>query len=368
LSANAFSNECRSYLQDGDDAPSPSLLAPRGLRLIQVQPTLNCNLRCRHCYSESGPGKTKALAIELLQAFLREARSLGYGYVGLSGGEPLLWAGWAPFLQDACELGFSTAVVTNGTLLTPARARDLKKWAGVVAVSVDGPPAEHAAMRGSASAFVRMVKGLAVLRAEGVRFVLVFTLTRTNADRLSWLYEFADEVGAFAVEIHPLCNFGAAAVNLPGDIPDSLEFRTAAWLLALLSVQRGTGGPGVVMDVFRRHSVEASAWPLLAGRERTPAAVTFSDLVPSLIVEPDGCVTPLIYGFPRRWAVSVLGQQPLAEAAAAWQTRCVEPVAEIVQATLARLAGGGEDYIDLFGQILTTAHRAVGGLAHAPAV
>ena len=345
-------------MQGGDAEASPSLLAPGGLRLIQVQPTLNCNLRCLHCYSESGPGKTRALPVMLLHEFLREARALGYGYVGLSGGEPLLWAGCVPFLQGAHELGFSTAVVTNGTLLNPARARELKKWAGVVAVSVDGPPAEHDAMRASASAFSRLLKGLAVLRAEGVRFVLVFTLTRTNADRLAWVYEFAEEVGAFGVEIHPLCNFGAAVVNLPGHIPDSLEFRAAAWLLALLSAQRGDGGPAIVMDVFRREAVEASAWPLLPGRERSPAATRFSDLVPSLIVEPDGCVTPFVYGFPRDWAVGVLGRQPLADAAATWQARCAESAATVVRETLASLANEDEDYIDLFGQMLATAQRS----------
>ncbi len=344
-------------MQDGVDASSPFLLARGGLRLIQVQPTLNCNLRCRHCYSESGPGKTDALPVALLHAFLREARALGYGYVGLSGGEPLVWADWAPFLQGAREMGFSTAVVTNGTLLTPARVRELKKWTGVVAVSVDGPPAEHAAMRSSASAFPRMVEGLAVLRAEGVRFVLVFTLTRTNANRLSWLYEFAEEVGASAIEVHPLCNFGAAAANLSDAIPDSIEFRTAAWLLALLAAHRGSGGPGVVMDVFRRHGVEESAWPLLPDRDRSTAVASFSDLVPSLIVEPDGCVSPFIYGFPRRWAVSGLGQRPLTEDAATWRMRSAEEVAEIVRHTLASLAKEGEDYVDLFGRMLTTAHR-----------
>ena len=73
--------------------------------MIQVQPTLNCNLRCRHCYSESGPGKVGALSGDLLGAFLGEARELGYGYVGVSGGEPLVWTDLDRFLGMARELG-----------------------------------------------------------------------------------------------------------------------------------------------------------------------------------------------------------------------------------------------------------------------
>ena len=337
-------------------ASSPSLLATGGLRLIQVQPTLACNLRCRHCYSESGPERSGALPLAVLAPFLREARELGYGYVGVSGGEPLVWRELEPFLDEAKALGFSTAVVTNGTLLTPARARELRHRAGVIAVSVDGPPEEHAAMRGSETAFPRMKQGLAVLRDEGVPFVLVFTLSRANADRLSWVYEFADEVGASAVEVHPLCHFGAAAIHLSDVIPDSREFQVAGWLLALLSLQRGEGGPGVVMDVFRRAVVEASPWPMLAGRDRSPAVVRFCDFVPSLIVEPDGAVVPFIYGFPRRWAIGRLGERKLSEATERWRAGCLASVAEVVQATLARLGDAEEDYIDLFGQLLSTAH------------
>lgn len=357
LSASLSIEACRLEAREEAKASSPSLLAKGGLRLIQVQPTLNCNLRCRHCYSESGPGKVGALSGERLGAFLGEARGLGYGYVGVSGGEPLVWADLDRFLGMARELGYSTAVVTNGTLLTPARAQALKQRAGVVAVSVDGPPEEHAAMRGSDTAFPRMVQGLSVLRSEGVPFVLVFTLSRTNADRLSWVYAFAEEVGARAVEVHPLCNFGAAAVNLADAIPDSQEFRVAGWLLALLSAERAEKAPGVVIDVYRRAIVEASAWPLLPGRNRAGDAVGFADLVPSLIVEPDGAVVPFIYGFPREWAVGRVGDGPLVEAAERWRAGCVERVAALVAATLERLGAAEEDYIDLFGQLLATAHQ-----------
>lgn len=349
--------EGRSGCGEGAKSSSPSLLAKGGLRLIQVQPTLSCNLRCRHCYSESGPERRGALSADVLVPFLEEARALGYGYVGVSGGEPLVWPDLERFLGAARGLGYSTAVVTNGTLITPERARELKRTAGVVAVSVDGPPEEHAAMRGSETAFPRMVQGLSVLRSEGVPFVLVFTLSRTNADRLSWVYEFAGEVGARAVEVHPLCDFGAASVNLPHAIPDSQEFRVAGWLLAMHSVEQGNRGPGVVMDVYRRAMVEASAWPLLPGRDRTAGAVAFADLVPSLIVEPDGGIAPFIYGFPRRWAVGRIGVGTLAASAERWRGECVEPVGEVVRETLARLEAGQEDYIDLFGQLLATAHQ-----------
>jgi len=344
-----------SELMSGDgarDGAAPFLLAPGGLRLIEVQPTRRCNLRCLHCYSESGPERSGALAIEKLEGFLQEARALGYGYVGVSGGEPLLWDDLERFLRAARSLGYSTSVVTNGTLLTPDRAAGLRGIARAVAVSVDGPPEEHAVMRGSPSAFPLMRRGLSILREAGIRFTLVFTLTRHNADRLRWLYEFADEVGAAAVEIHPLAGYGAAAANLRDAIPGSLEFQVAAWLLALLAERRSPGGPGVILDAARRAVVERSGWPLLDGAF---ASARFCDLVPSLVVEPDGCVVPFIYGFPRHMSVTFVGRGPLADAVEEWRQRCGPAVVASVRSTVDRLAASGADYIDLFAEVLATA-------------
>ena len=72
------------------DLMSPFLLAPGGTRIIQIQPTLRCKLRCVHCYSESGPDRTEELSLESLKNFLADAGSLGYRYVGVSGGRATL--------------------------------------------------------------------------------------------------------------------------------------------------------------------------------------------------------------------------------------------------------------------------------------
>jgi pyruvate-formate lyase-activating enzyme len=335
---------------------SPFLLAPGGRRLIQIQPTLRCNLRCAHCYSESGPDRRGEISFQRFTGFLEEAATLGYDYVGVSGGEPLLWKGLDEFLDFARDTGFSTSVTTNATLLRPKRAARLAGRVGLVAVSVDGPPDEHNAIRGSSTAFSSMRRGVAALRDAGISFTFAFTLTRFNADRLTWLYEFADEEGALGVSVHPLCDFGAASENLPDAVPDGREFQAAAWLLALLRQRRGPGGPGVTIDVMRRVVVEQSCWPVL-DEDRGLLEAPFAELVPALVVEPDGCIVPFIYGFPRTWAVGFIDRGSLPAAAEAWRVKCATSVAELVRSTLARLADERSDYIDLFGEVLRSAGR-----------
>lgn len=346
------------------DFSSPFLLATAGTRLIQIQPTLKCNLRCAHCYSESDPEQRGELSLGSLTGFFESAADLGYSYVGVSGGEPFLWSHLDEFLDFAKLLGFSTSISTNAMLITPRRASVLRGRADLVAVSVDGPPADHAAIRGSERAFPAMKRGLAALREAGVRFSLSFTLTRYNADRLPWLFRFAAAEGASGINVHPLCNFGAASVNLADSIPDSREFQAASWLLALLVNENPSSEPAVTLDVMRRSAIEQSCWPLLSNNESEPHEALFSDLVPSLVVEPDGCIVPFIYGFPRTWALGNLEHDSLGAAADVWRTACAGPVAHLIRSTLNRLAHERAEYVDLFGELLTSAHQTARKMGH----
>jgi MoaA/NifB/PqqE/SkfB family radical SAM enzyme len=338
------------------DLASPFLLTPGGTRLIEIHPTRRCNLRCQHCYSQSGPDRRDDLPYEPLKTFLAQARELGYNYAGVSGGEPLLWKDLDRFLELAATLRFATSITTNGTLLDRSRAAGLRGRVGLVAVSVDGPPEDHARMRGSDSVFASMRAGVSALAQERVPFALAFTLTRYNAHQLTWLIGFAREVGALAVHVHPLCDFGAASEHLADAVPDSLEFRAAGWLLALLVQEDAAHGPAVTMDAIRRRVVQDSCWPMVAGSADDIASAPFADLVPSLVIDTAGSIVPFIYGFPTEWSIGRIGAEPLASAAAAWRTRCALRIAAMIRLTLDRLASAGEDYIDLFGELLATAH------------
>jgi hypothetical protein len=107
--------------------------------------------------------------------------------------------------------------------------------------------------------------------------------------------------------------------------------------------------------VIRRERIEQSGWPMINAGQSGLDAAPFADLVPSLIVEPDGCVVPFIYGFPRQWAVGFFEQQSLASAVDAWRSHCAKPVADMVSTTLKRLDEAGADFVDLFAEVLATA-------------
>lgn len=336
------------------DLAAPFLFAPGGIRLIEIHPTRRCNLRCQHCYSESGPDEGDDLSLEDLNGFLREAARIGYNYVGISGGEPLLWGDLISFLRFAKQTGFSTAITTNGTLLTHDSALQLRDVADIVSVSVDGPPEVHGVIRNSPTAFGFMERGLKRLRKAGVSFTLTFTLTRYNAGHLSWLYNFADQMGAAGLHIHPLCGFGAAKTNLADAIPDSLEFKMSSYLLALLISQHSHEGPVVTMDAMKLSKIMNSPWALIRNGDLQIDREKFVDLVPSLVVESDGYIVPFIYGFPRCWSLGSIGKKHFTSVVKSWKSKYAMHLSKMIRKTLERLSVVNVEYVDLFGELMIT--------------
>ncbi len=81
----------------------------------------------------------------------------------------------------------------------------------------------------------------------------------------------------------------------------------------------------------------------------------FSELVPALVVEPDGCIIPFNYGFPREWSIGFIDREPLSAAIDKWRATYSECISDFLQSTLDRLAVMDAKYCDLFGEMLVTA-------------
>jgi MoaA/NifB/PqqE/SkfB family radical SAM enzyme len=269
--------------------------------VLQIHPSLRCNLSCLHCYSSSSPDGLEGLDPGLLQRLVEEASDLEYSVLGVSGGEPLLYPGLPDVLRHARQRGMTTTVTTNGVLLTESRLRELQGLVDVLAISLDGIPASHARMRGDDQAFARMAARLPALAASGVTFGFVFTLTQANVHELEWVVDFATGAGASLVQVHPLEAEGNARQGLTSLAPDGQELAFA--LLESLRLQSTTSA-FLQLDV-------TSAADLLHHPERFLCLESVPDqplgrwLTP-LVLEADGTLVPITYGFPRAYALGNL--------------------------------------------------------------
>jgi MoaA/NifB/PqqE/SkfB family radical SAM enzyme len=284
-------------------------------RTLQIHVTRRCNLKCLHCYSSSGPDAREALSPELLRAALTDARSLGFGFATLSGGEPFLYAPMAQVLGHAKALGMRAGVVTNGMYLDARRLAPLQSILDLLVVSLDGAPDRHNRMRAHPRAFQTMADKLPELRASGVPFGFLMTLTRDNIDDLDWVAGFAADAGAAMLQIHPLDLTGRAAETaaLADAAPDAEAAVEAAYRAAALQ-RRMQGRMRVVID-FQPRLPQDGAAPLGVC---DGARARFSDLAAPLCVETDGTIVPMGFGFSRDFAVGRLGDAPLRAMAQAW--------------------------------------------------
>jgi radical SAM protein with 4Fe4S-binding SPASM domain len=119
-------------------APVPSL------RYLELQITMRCNLRCRHCYI--GPPDDVELPVETIIPLLREFEEMQGLRLLITGGEPLLYRRFPDLNELLQDYAFRKILLTNGTLLSREALDSLN--VDEVQVSVDGLETGHDALRG----------------------------------------------------------------------------------------------------------------------------------------------------------------------------------------------------------------------------
>jgi MoaA/NifB/PqqE/SkfB family radical SAM enzyme len=287
-------------------------------RVIQIHPSLRCNLACRHCYSSSGPLRTELLPQTLVETLVVDGAAQAYDAVSVSGGEPLMWAGLRDTLALAKACGLVTALTTNLIPLTARRLDGLARVLDAIAVSLDGMPQSHDRMRGKRGAFTGMARRLPGLRAAGIPFAFIFTLTEANLHELPWVARFAIAQGASMLQIHPLEEVGRAAAALRGQRPGELA-ANAAYLAFMRLRERVGDRIEVRLDFAHRAVLRDEPWRGCSDAPTDGEAIRLADLVSPLVVEADGTVVPLQHGFPRRHALGNLHEAPLRVLASRWR-------------------------------------------------
>jgi MoaA/NifB/PqqE/SkfB family radical SAM enzyme len=268
--------------------------------------------------------------LDVLRRTVTEACSLGYDVVAVSGGEPLLFRGLSPLLTHAHQLGMRTAVTSNGLLLTERRLSELVGLVDVLAISLDGRPETHDWMRGDRRAFARMFARLPAVRDSGIAFAFITTLTMHNAHELEFVFQLAAEYDAALVQVHPLEPDGAGA-TLQASVPDSTELGFAFFEATRLSVVHDIP---VQIDLVSQKDLRSAPERFLIA-PRDPHAPLASWLTP-LVLETDGAVVPLSYGFGRDYALGNVREAPLRVLAERWDSEPLRRQALILYQELIR--------------------------------
>lgn len=159
--------------------------------------TRRCNLHCVHCYASAGDGQFPGeLTTAEARAMVEDLAAYGVPVLLFSGGEPLMRRDIWQLMPLATSRGLRAVLSTNGTLITPEVAQDMKR-AGMayVGVSLDGVGEAHDRFRGKKGAFEEALAGLANARRAGLRTGIRFTITRFNNTYVADMFRLLEEEG-----------------------------------------------------------------------------------------------------------------------------------------------------------------------------
>jgi MoaA/NifB/PqqE/SkfB family radical SAM enzyme len=157
------------------------------------------------------------------------------------------------------------------------------------------------------------------VRASGIPFGFIFTLTQHNLNELDWVARFALEQGAKLLQIHPLEIVGRAEQEIPHSRPDEIEAAYA--YVETLRIQEMAGDRLLVqLDLVHRRALRANPERVFAGEgPEDSRQLQLSDLISPLVIEADGTVVPIQHGFDRTYAVGNLHDAPLRASSDRWK-------------------------------------------------
>jgi putative heme d1 biosynthesis radical SAM protein NirJ2 len=180
--------------------------------IISWNTTNACNLYCAHCYRDAGAKQDEELNTEEGKRLLEQIAEAGFKIMIFSGGEPFMRSDIIELVAYARSLGLRPVFGTNGTLITPEIARDLKTAGTMgVGVSLDSLDVEkHDKLRGQAGSWEGAVRGMKNCREAGVAFQIHTTVMDWNDHEVEAITDFAVEMGAVAHHVFFLVPTGRA--------------------------------------------------------------------------------------------------------------------------------------------------------------
>ncbi len=189
------SSDVLRYHRRSSELPSHLLQFSRDKKPIVVwNMTRRCNLKCVHCYAAAtNRADPRELSLEEAKQMIDDLASFGAPVILFSGGEPLMRGDLTELALYARERGLRAVISTNGTLITPQKAKKFKEIGlSYVGVSVDGLRETNDQFRGAKGAFDAAIDGIRNCVAEDIKVGLRFTMNSHNVQDLEGIFELLE--------------------------------------------------------------------------------------------------------------------------------------------------------------------------------
>jgi len=213
--------------------------------------TRRCNLRCVHCYSQSKNEHYEGeLTTDEGKILIDQLAEFGVPVVLFSGGEPLLRDDVFDLIRYATAKGLRAVLSTNGTLMTPAVAAQLKESSlSYVGVSLDGAGVVNDRFRGVPGAFNGAIRGIRICRENGLKVGLRFTINRRNVAEVPAVFKILEEEDIPRVCFYHLVYVGRGSALINEALDPEESRRVVDRIIDLTAELHRRGKPKEVLTV-----------------------------------------------------------------------------------------------------------------------
>ncbi len=235
--------------------------------------TRRCNLKCVHCYAhakdEEFPGELSTCEGKAVLDDLAAFRS---PVVLFSGGEPLVRPDLVELARYAVGKGMRAVISTNGTLINPRTAGELKKVGlSYVGISLDGLDEVNDRFRGVKGAFRKAMDGIMACQDAGIKVGLRFTMNRLNVREIPGIFDLLERHDIPRACFYHLVYAGRGSELMTEDLSHQ-ETREAVDLIIdrtadlhgrgkakeVLTVDNHADGPYLYLRMLRENSSRAA--------------------------------------------------------------------------------------------------------------
>ena len=203
--------------------------------------TTKCNLKCKHCYSNSISGGKTIDTKELLNTLIK-IKPLR---IIISGGDPLMeFEKLIEFLRDYKEkykINSYVVVATNATLFTEERLKILKKYVDRIQISLDTLSEKRFLEIRGVSLLGKTLEGIKMAKREGFDIQLAFSIFVENISEIPEIIGFCIENNIARINVLRQRPLGRSKSNVgPIQIKEAYE--------KFLKLAEGTGIKIIIHD------------------------------------------------------------------------------------------------------------------------
>lgn len=202
----------RTIKDIGNKAIENKLSAP--LRVF-LDFTYACNLRCKHCFTNSGNKKSNELSFQQKKDVIDQMVDMGAYRISLAGGEPLISNEFFPFVEYTRSKGIDVSFTTNGTLITKEVINRLNELQiRTLTISLEGANEnDNDIIRGNGS-YRKVMENLSLLSQyyQGT-VALRMTMMKHNISKADDFVKLAEKMGCKKVKFNAMRRTGRAEEN-----------------------------------------------------------------------------------------------------------------------------------------------------------